>query len=235
MKLNPVLREQIQKIINLGTVLDLGFGYPYELIELLHLYSARRSIGVDIKKIEDAVSCSAVTQEIATITKIDVRKIENLISDENSEREFHNSYKLYTTLVLEKEPLDFSFYRKSLELHFNKSIQEFLNNEDKYLQNYDVIIASKVLSHINPELEENGDWVLDRLMNKLSSRGIIYLKLNSSDFPIGENNDISDSSILEPFTDERLKKVLNKIDVIEMKTLLNSDGRREHEIIGRKK
>jgi len=235
MKVHEKLIDEVKKISSLGIVLDIGFSYPYELIELYHLYNARKCIGVDLKRIEDSVSCSLIVNEISKTTEIDRQKISNLIRDEDSKREFHNSYKTYTSLVLNTNPLDFEYFENEIELHYSKSIQDYLNNDNKWIPEYDVIIASKVLSHINPDSNENGDWVLESLIGKLSSKGILYLRLNSDDFKVEENRGIPDSTILEPFNKIRLDKVLDKLDVLYQETIKRDDGKREYIIIGNKK
>jgi hypothetical protein len=234
MKLSKILISEIEKISSLGYALDIGFGYPYELIEILHNFNATKCFGTDLKKENYAVSCSLVSQEISDKTNIPKEKIDYLIRDDEFKREFHNSYKLYTTFVLNKEPIVYGSMKSYLELHFEKSIQDYLKNENKSIQNYDIIIASKVLSHIDPESDENWEWVLDQLLNKLSDKGIIYLKLNSDDFKVEKNNGILDSTILSPFDKEKLNKILSKLDVISNQTLTREDGKREYEIIGKK-
>lgn len=232
MKLNTTLKSEIDKIKKIGAVLDIGFGYPYELIELFHICKAYKCFGVDLKEEKSVASSSRslVTNEISenSIIKIDRNKIRDLIKDSDSKREFHNSYKFYTSLVLNKEPIDFKHFKRNIQLHFSTSIQEYLKKINQGIY-YDVIIASKVLSHIDPNSEENSNWVLDRLLEKLSDKGVIYLKLNSDDF------NFSNSTILDPFDEKSLKNVLERLDVISLKTIMSLDKKREFEVIAKKR
>lgn len=234
MKLNKDLRNEIEKIgktKNLGYVLDLGFGYPYELIELLHCFNADKCIGIDMKSEKGVLANFMVCDQISHHISMPRNKIESLIKDDDTKIQFYNSYKLYTTLVLDKEPYSRSILIKRLDLHFEKSIQDYLKNENKFIPNYNVVIISKVLSHIDPNSTEDWEWVLDQLLSKLSDDGIIYLKLNSDDFKV----DI-DSTILSPFNKQRLDKVIRKLNLISNKTIRrDSDGNREFEIIGKKR
>ena len=78
-----MLLNQIERIKILGFVLDIGFSYPYELIELYHLYNPKRCIGIDLKEIESSVSNSLIEYTITQKTGIDNWKISNLIRDGN--------------------------------------------------------------------------------------------------------------------------------------------------------
>lgn len=235
MKLPDKLKDEIDRMQNIGFALDIGFSYPYELIELYHLYNAKKCIGVDLKKKENSVSCSFIADEISEATQIERRKVSNIIRDCDHERELYNSYKLYTSLILDKTPLNYSQYGREIELHYSKSIQQYLKNDNRWIPFYDLILVSKVLSHIDPNEEENGEWVLDKLIAKLSERGLLYLRLNSDDYEVQESHGVLDSTILAPFNEKRLNIILNKIEVIDNETIARDDGKREYHIIGKKK
>ena len=235
MKLSKSLISEIEKFSDIRYALDAGFGYPFELIELLHIFNAKKCFGIDIKKEKYAVSSSLVANEIAVKANLPPEKVDHLIWDDDFKREFHNSYKLYTTFVLNEEPNGFEDLKRSLELHYETTIQDYLKSENNSGINYDIIIVSKVLSHISSESAENWEWVLDQLLSKLSDRGIIYLKLNSDDFEIDSNRGFLDSTILSPFNENNLNRVMNKLEVISNLTLTRDDGKREFEIIGKKK
>jgi len=235
MKLNKHLDEYLSPFDNIGYVLDIGFGYPFYLIEIYHKFNALACIGTDLKEEESVVSLSSIDTEIAKMSEIDLTKIRYLISDRDRSVEFYNSYKLYTSLVLGQRPLDSSDFKRSFRLYFSKSIQDYISKERPWME-LDVIIASNVLSHIEPSDEQNADWVLNELLGRLSSRGLIYLSLRSDDYEPQINHGALSSTIIAPYDSTRLKEVLDKMDVLHKETVTRElDGKRSYEIIARKK
>lgn len=166
MNLPKTLSAQILNIPEIKYVLDIGFNFPFNLIELFHIHKAKKCIGVDIKSRKSSVS-GMIADVIAEKSKIDKQKVYRLIQDEDIERQMHNSYKLYTSLILDEQPLAINDFNRNIQLYYSNSIQDYLKNENKWML-YDIIIVSKILSHIDPETIENWEWILDKLLDKLS-------------------------------------------------------------------
>ncbi len=235
MKLNKHLSHHLSAIGRIKFVLDIGFGYPFHLFEIYHKFDALACIGTDLREKDSVVSLSSVETDIAKFSKIDLTTIAYLIDDRDRSIEFYNSYKLYTALVLGKKPLDVSEFNRNFRLHFERPIQDYILDKKPWIE-LDVIIASNVLSHIDPNSEFNANWVLDKLLSRLSQNGIIYLSLRSEDYQPKINHGGLSSTILAPYDSHRLQTVLSKIDVLHQETVIREfDGKRSYEIIAKKK
>lgn len=218
-------------------VLEVGCGYPFKLIKLYHDYKVDRCVGVDVINEEHVFSSSDVSTRIEETSNLDYRIVSNLISDCDPKREFHNSYKLFTSICLNKEPIHFRMFDSRIRLHFNKKIQEYLENNSDSFKLFNLIILSKVLSHIEPEQEKNADWVYNELVNRLHPNGLIYVRVNSEDFTVDEFSDIRHT-----YNEEARNILLNHPD-LEMKKGLTEftqigplgNIKRSYGFIGRKK
>ena len=235
MKLNETLYRHLSTIEDIRFVLDIGFGYPSFLFEIYHQFNALACIGTDLSELKSVVSGSTIESYIAKLSELDLTTISYLIDDRDRSVEFYNSYKVYTTLVLGERPLGSAEFKRNFQLYFSRSIQDYLLDERPWME-LDVIIGSNVLSHINPNEEHNADWVLGKLLERLSERGLIYLSLRSDDYEPQINHGVLSSTIVAPFDTVRLEGVLNKLDVIHKETVTREyDGKRSFEIIARKK
>ncbi|MFK8005201.1 MAG: hypothetical protein AB8H03_02470 [Saprospiraceae bacterium] len=199
---NAIQGEQIK------FVLEVGCGYPFKLIKLFHEHNANWCVGVDVIKEDSIVGCSDVTNKIEETSKLEYRTVSNLIYDCDPKREFHNSYKLFSSICLKKEPLDFRGFDSRIKVHFNKQIQGYLEINSDNFKFFNLIIVSKVLSHIEPNQEKNADWVYNELVNRLHPNGLIYVRVNSEDFTVDET-----SSIRHTYNEEKRNVLINHPDL----------------------
>lgn len=218
-------------------VLDVGCDYPYRLIKLYHDYGANWCVGVDSIEEGNILSCSDVAKRIEKKSKLDYVTVSNLIYDCEPKREFYNSYKLFTSICLNKEPLDFRRFDSRIKIHYKKKIQEYLEKNSDNIKFFNLIIISKVLSHIEPDDEKNADWVYNELVKRLHPNGLIYVRVNSEDFTVDE-----ESSIRHTYNEEKRNILLNHPDLeIEIgltefqQTNLKGNINRSFGFIGKKK
>ena len=233
-KLPKILENHINTIDEIGYVLELGFGYPVNLIELHHTARPYKCIGIEKKEIDSGISTSNIIDDLFEATHLTKRQICSLIQDSDSQREIYNAYKLYCALVLEIDPEDFDCFPTSLILHYNTDLKFYFENlEQNYLGGYDLIIASKVLSHIDPLKGTNKLDTIKLLLSKLTDNGSIYLKLNSDDF--STSNHLVDEGIKDPFTDSDLENIKSILNIEgEILTVLQGE-KKVYELIGKRK
>lgn len=219
---------------SIGTALDVGCKYPLRLIELIHKFNVNKCIGVDMDSEEEIVNAShsGISDETSLLKSY---QLSLLIEDKDYKKTFHNAYKLYTVLALEKSPMAFEELDTRLEILYKTSIQEYLNSPR---DEFDVIIASKVLSHID---EDNWYKVASDLIDMLSVKGIIFFRLNSYSFNIPDkvekaNNDFYiPSNIVHLFDENKIKRITNLLQDVKIREDNSQNNKKVIEIVGRKK
>lgn len=235
MLLHQELHRALENNGNISKVLDVGCKFPYMLIEILHSFDPRICVGVELTEDHSLVSVAGFEKIITESSKLDSEIIYRLRYDSDARLEIYNAYKLYVCFTLRKTPLIKRDFERKFKLMLGISIDEYFQYDlsiDNPLH-FDLIIASKVLSHLQPEGKSNKSVTLNTLLSRLSNDGIIYLRLNSEDFE-AEKGPAEFSLIRDPYTIEHIHMIKSKLDILYYnEERRSSDNKMEYVIIGK--
>jgi len=245
-----ILNNHLDKNPLIRYVLDVGCNFPENLFSIENSHqNILRLVGVDAKS-KRTLSSNIGNNLVQDYSIGD--SINGIVLDENVDLQFYSAYKAFVSFKLNQRPLNSHYhFDKLYKFHFDKKVQQYLidrgrrkealkekllatgmlkDEEDisdqfEMQSGFDLIIASKVLSHIWSQ-KQNIDWVLNKLIDILADDGYLYLKLNGKGFEPEYN----------VFT---VKSIMSKIDgVLEVTQgpieSARQDGKLEIELIGRK-
>lgn len=231
--LHKSLYEYCNKIYHPVHILDIGSSFPANLYSLYHKCFENAIVkctGIEYEPFE--FTFSSLECNIYKKLNLEYSLINKLTLDDSDNRVNYNYYKFYSALYENKEPILFNEYIDVFNFKYNLSIIDFLKNNSV---NFDIIIASKVLSHL--ESKYNPISVIQDLSNILTEDGIIYLKLNSDDFPVYDRGNMIEhtTDIQQPFNSasiSKIKDLLSPSTYIELNE--RKDNFKEYVIISQK-
>lgn len=214
---SKIFIEGLKQLNNIDRVLDVGCGYPDRLIELLHAYEARKCVGIESKPLTNLTFSEVQTVLVQKLERLSLTEFLYLVGDDCPKQRFHDAYKLLTVFAFGKKPCSFWELNDRLIYRHGQKVQDYILNQEKLDFNkrdkgnfgFDVIIVSKVLSHLEIDGKKNWIWVVEKLIDMLSYEGIIFFRLNSTD------GDIS-SPMTHTFNEDKIKIILNKLTHVNM-------------------
>lgn len=198
----------------IGSVLNLGSGSSIYLFELLDNPGIEEFVFVDKENIFKDLKFG-LTQIIdyQRYSKKPKSELEVLIDSATS---IYDLYKILAQFSKAKKVHSLQEFQ-SITRFAEYDIIEFLHNDDK---KYDLVLLSKVISHLSPSLDKCKN-LLEIIRSKLSSNGILYLRVNGADYPFKKPNDrmMLNSMPLRNFT---LKEFENLIEHYDMASSLQT-------------
>lgn len=195
------------------SILDLGCGSTLFNFFLINSLNPSKYTAVDIKNIE--YKLRYYLENLIEPNYINDRLSLSKIL-ESLENDYYKYFQYYISEVLK------------LEIHYTK--EEFINTFEfiksdifdyieKLEQKYDLIIISKLLSHLLPLTTKNDKALINSCRGKLTSNGIIYLRLN------GEGYQTKDASIPNEYEISYIRKTYNKNSIEKLiRGMVNLSG-----------
>lgn len=195
---------------DIKSLLDLGCGSFLEYAELIHNLNAFHA--VDKYDIISSLDCE-LRDKLDEKSKIDLYRIDDYTSEIDAHEKIYKFYCGYLVEVLGINPLlEPEFYDifkfELLELHAYLEV-----NTNKY----DLIVASKVLSHYPKSEHKVVATIIEDSINSLSPKGRLFLRLNGegySEHDEGYEQQVRQSGIQHIFDFERIEKLMKRYNVI---------------------
>ena len=162
--------------------MDLGSGSPLNNFALINLFNPAKYAAVDFDSLEHKMKFT-LQELIKQNFDYDTDRIsDELYSVANNN---FNYYQYYINKIFKREV-------KHSEVTFNETF-EFTKSDlfefaRKSETKYDLIIISKVLSHLLPSSDENDIALMGNIKELLTENGRIFLRLNGEGYRIKSEN-----------------------------------------------
>lgn len=239
MQESKILNQFLEKKNVFNRVLGVGSSFPVLLFNISATHVVQNFHIVEtksIKKIAELLNIALSGHEIKSLGS----DIAMLLSKLEDRIRLYLSYKAFMIFKLNSWEImnendfkkKFTFHNQPIELYLEereKRKHDVLHNnahiddsERSYLFNgFDLIIASKVLSHIGDN--ELIYYTIDQLLNSLSKNGHIFFRFNTDDYKTFG------------FSQDELNYIFSKIDIVYGPIEYDNFGNTDFEIIGKKK
>jgi len=190
---------------DIKTICDLGSSVPIAIFKLMESLSIEKAIPVDIDKIPELGEVyfggGYLEESYHLKDELDNKSLYEKFDELKTPNFLYNEY-LKTSLIAEKSPCSKERFSEIIsDKQFGNSIHDFVSKTE---ETFDLIIASKSLSHIQNEQHQNR--VLNKIAKLLKTQGYLYLRLNFIGYQGKEFNIVSNLKYM------KLKEQFNTIE-----------------------